>query len=69
MTVEASCHCGAVTITVASALMSGAGGVALLDSRVGNSTAASYRQEIAREMTAADVASAQRAAREWLTCH
>jgi len=35
----------------------------------GNSSAASYRQEVAREMTAADVAAAQRAAREWLTTH
>lgn len=35
----------------------------------GNSAAASYRQEIAREMNAADVATAQRAAREWLTRH
>jgi TPR repeat protein len=35
----------------------------------GNAAAASYRQEVAREMTAADVAAAQRAAREWLTRH
>ena len=35
----------------------------------GNSTAASYRQEVAREMNSADVAAAQRAAREWLTRH
>jgi TPR repeat protein len=35
----------------------------------GNAAAASYRQEIAREMCAADVAAAQRAAREWLTRH
>jgi TPR repeat protein len=35
----------------------------------GNAAAASYRQEIAREMKAADVAAAQRAAREWLTTH
>ena len=32
----------------------------------GNPEAACYRQEIAREMTTADVAAAQRAAREWL---
>jgi uncharacterized protein len=31
--------------------------------------AARYRQEVAREMTAADVAEAQRAAREWLRTH
>jgi uncharacterized protein len=35
----------------------------------GNSAAASYRQELAREMSATDVAAAQRAAREWLTRH
>jgi TPR repeat protein len=35
----------------------------------GNNAAASYRQEVAREMTASDVAAAQRAAREWLTRH
>jgi len=35
----------------------------------GNSAAASYRQEIAREMSAAEVALAQREAREWLTRH
>jgi TPR repeat protein len=35
----------------------------------GNSSAATYRQEVAREMSAADVAAAQRAAREWLTRH
>jgi TPR repeat protein len=32
----------------------------------GNSEAARYRQEIAQEMSPADVAEAQRAAREWL---
>jgi TPR repeat protein len=31
--------------------------------------AAIYRQEVAREMTAVDVAEAQRAAREWLRTH
>ncbi len=31
--------------------------------------AANYRQEVAREMTAAAIAEAQRAAREWLTTH
>jgi TPR repeat protein len=31
--------------------------------------AATYRQEVAREMSAADVAEAQRAAREWLQRH
>ena len=31
--------------------------------------AAVYRQEVAREMSAADVAEAQRAAREWLRTH
>jgi TPR repeat protein len=35
----------------------------------GNAAAASYRQEVAREMSARDVAAAQRAAREWLTRH
>ncbi len=35
----------------------------------GNRDAALYRQEVAREMTAADVAEAQRAAREWLSTH
>lgn len=35
----------------------------------GNLEAAAYRQEVAREMTAADVAKAQRAAREWLNTH
>jgi hypothetical protein len=35
----------------------------------GNAAAAAYRQELAREMTASDVAAAQRAAREWLTHH
>jgi len=31
--------------------------------------AADYRQEVAREMSAAEVAEAQRAAREWLRRH
>jgi TPR repeat protein len=35
----------------------------------GNLEAATYRQEVAREMTAAAVAEAQRAAREWLSKH
>jgi hypothetical protein len=35
----------------------------------GNREAAAYRQEVAREMTAAAVAEAQRAAREWLSKH
>jgi TPR repeat protein len=35
----------------------------------GNRAAASYRQELAREMSASDVAEAQRAAREWLSRH
>ena len=35
----------------------------------GNTDAAAYRQEVAREMSPRDVAAAQRAAREWLTTH
>ena len=35
----------------------------------GLAEAAEYRQEVAREMTAAAIAQAQRAAREWLTAH
>ena len=35
----------------------------------GNPEAANYRQEVAREMTAAAIAEAQRAAREWLSKH
>jgi hypothetical protein len=35
----------------------------------GHPIAARYRQEIAAEMSAADVATAQRAAREWLHLH
>jgi TPR repeat protein len=35
----------------------------------GNREAAYHRQEIAREMSAAEVAEAQRAAREWLRMH
>lgn len=33
----------------------------------GNRDAAAYRQEIAADMTAAEIAAAQRAAREWLS--
>jgi TPR repeat protein len=35
----------------------------------GNREAATYRQEVAREMSASEVAEAQRAAREWLRTH
>lgn len=35
----------------------------------GHPGAAGYRQEIAAEMSATDVAEAQRAAREWLNVH
>jgi uncharacterized protein len=35
----------------------------------GNREAATYRQEIALEMTERDIADAQRAAREWLRTH
>jgi TPR repeat protein len=35
----------------------------------GKREAAGYRQEVAREMTAAAIAEAQRAAREWLSKH
>ena len=35
----------------------------------GNRDAALRRQEIASEMTAAEVAEAQRRAREWIRCH
>lgn len=35
----------------------------------GHAGAAGYRQEIAAEMSAAQVAEAQRAAREWLNLH
>lgn len=35
----------------------------------GKREAMHYRQEIANEMTAAEVAEAQRAAREWLSTH
>jgi TPR repeat protein len=35
----------------------------------GNREAAQYRQELAREMSATEVAEAQRAAREWLRTH
>ncbi len=35
----------------------------------GNADAARYRQELAAEMSAAQVAQAQRAAREWIRAH
>lgn len=35
----------------------------------GNRIAAEHRREIATEMSAAEIAMAQRAAREWLTTH
>ena len=35
----------------------------------GHPGAARYRQEVASEMSAADIATAQRAAREWLNMH
>ena len=35
----------------------------------GNDAAARYRQEIALEMTTAEIAKAQRAAREWIHTH
>lgn len=35
----------------------------------GNAEAAYHRQEIAREMSTAEVSEAQRAAREWLRAH
>lgn len=35
----------------------------------GNEKAARLRREIAEEMSAAEIAAAQRAAREWLTLH
>lgn len=35
----------------------------------GSKEAASYRKEIASEMSAADIAAAQREAREWLSRH
>ncbi|MER2604322.1 MAG: hypothetical protein ABTQ29_00665 [Siculibacillus sp.] len=35
----------------------------------GNREAIRYRQEIAGEMTSAEVAEAQRQAREWMRCH
>lgn len=35
----------------------------------GNAQAMRYRQEIAAELSAAEIASAQRAAREWLSRH
>lgn len=35
----------------------------------GNREAASHRQELAQEMSSAEIAEAQRAAREWLRAH
>ena len=35
----------------------------------GNHEARHYRTEIARELTRAEVGRAQRAAREWMSCH
>jgi uncharacterized protein len=35
----------------------------------GNEEAKRYRMEIAREMSKAEIAEAQRQAREWLSCH
>jgi TPR repeat protein len=35
----------------------------------GNEEAKRYRMEIAREMSKAEIAEAQRRAREWLSCH
>lgn len=35
----------------------------------GNPEAAQYRQEVAIEMSAAEIAAAQRAAREWMRSH
>ena len=35
----------------------------------GNGEAARYRQEISKEMSAADIAEAQRQAREWISLH
>lgn len=35
----------------------------------GNPDAAHYRQEVAGEMSAAEIAEAQRQAREWIRCH
>jgi TPR repeat protein len=35
----------------------------------GNQTAARLRREIAEEMSTAEIAAAQRAAREWITLH
>ena len=35
----------------------------------GNEAAKSYRMEISREMSRAEIAEAQRLAREWLSCH
>jgi uncharacterized protein len=35
----------------------------------GNAEAARYRQEVAGEMKASEIAEAQRQAREWIRCH
>jgi uncharacterized protein len=35
----------------------------------GNPDAARYRQEVATEMKASEIAEAQRQAREWIRCH
>jgi TPR repeat protein len=35
----------------------------------GNHEARNYRTEIARELTRAEIGRAQRAAREWMSCH
>ena len=40
-----------------------------LSAQRGNKTAARLRSEVAAEMSASDVASAQRAARDWMTKH
>jgi TPR repeat protein len=40
-----------------------------LSAQRGNKMAARLRSEVAAEMSASDVASAQRAAREWMTKH
>ncbi len=40
-----------------------------LAARAGNEEAALHRQNLAAEMSAADISMAQRAAREWLSTH
>ncbi len=40
-----------------------------LAAQQGNDAAARYRQELALEMTASQIAEAQRAAREWMHAH